>query len=280
LRRELEAVVRRRVRGNDAEDVVQAALADVLSAARVPESDEEFRRFVFAVTRNKVFDHFRKRVREVPEEEGLEPPAPEAPLSAQDLLRWAEQKLPDAEAEHTLEWMLREGDGEKLEHIARDVDLPAPRVRQRVSRLRRLLRERWAAELMLGLLGVGLLVPVAVHYYRLWQNRPPEIVELPRPEPLPTPEQRGRELRRSVFEQCERHEDVACLEGLDRAAALDPAGDSDARVVIARRAAARRLAPPAPPPTSSAPLRRPPRPASTESSLSTPMPTAAPGKQK
>src|SRR3954463_15749143 len=145
LRRELEAVVKRRVRGEDAHDVVQAALADVLAAARVPEDAEEFRRFVFAVTRNKVFDHFSRRVREVPEEAGHDPAASEEPLSARDMLRWAEGKLPDPEAEHTLQWMLREGDGEKLEQIARDANLPATRVRQRVSRLRRFLRERWAA---------------------------------------------------------------------------------------------------------------------------------------
>lgn len=284
LRREVEAVVRRRVRGNDAEDVVQAALADVLSAEQVPEDREEFRRYVFGVTRNKVYDHFRKRMREVPEEEGLDPPAPEAPLSAHDLLRWAEQKLPDAEAEHTLEWMLREGDGEKLEQIARDANVPAPRVRQRVSRLRRLLRERWAAELMLGLLGVGLLAPLAVHYYRHWQAQQ-EIVELPRPEPLPTPEQRGRELRKLALRRCERLEDRACLDELDRAATLDPSGDHASDVVNARRAATARLAPPPPsvPPSSSAPPpRRTPRPSSTESSLmlGTPMPSSAPDNQK
>src|SRR3954469_24100815 len=85
LRREIEAVVRRRVRGHDADDVVQAALADVLSAARVPEDSEEFRRFVFAVTRNKVFDHFRRRVRELPEEAGHEPTVSEEPLPARDI---------------------------------------------------------------------------------------------------------------------------------------------------------------------------------------------------
>src|SRR4051812_47793344 len=90
LRREVEAVVKRRLRGHDADDVVQAALADVLSAARVPEDDEEFRRFVFGVTRNKVFDHFRRRAREVPEEDVQEPAASDEPLSARDILRWAE----------------------------------------------------------------------------------------------------------------------------------------------------------------------------------------------
>ncbi|HEY3256180.1 MAG TPA: sigma-70 family RNA polymerase sigma factor [Polyangiaceae bacterium] len=263
LRREVEAVVKRRVRADDADDIVQAALADVLSAARVPEDAEEFRRFVFAVTRNKVFDHFRRRMREVPEEAGHEPAASEEPLSARDILRWAEGKLPDPEAEHTLHWMLREGDGEKLEQIARDANLPAPRVRKRVSRLRRFLRERWAAELMLGALGLALLTPLAVYYYRQWFP-PPGVVEQPpqlRPEQTLSPEARGRELRRLALEHCPQQAAQECLAGLDRARTLDPAGDSAAEVVNARRAAAARLAPPAPAvpsviPTSSAAPRR------------------------
>jgi RNA polymerase sigma factor (sigma-70 family) len=249
LRRAIEAAVRRRIQGDDAEDVVQAALADVLSAVRVPEDAEEFRRFVFAVTRNKVFDHFRRRVREVPEEEGQEPAAAEAPLSARDILRWAEGKLPDSESQHTLEWMLREGDGEKLEQIARDANLPAPRVRQRVSRLRRFLRERWAAEVLLAVLGLALLIPAAVYCYE--RLRQPEDVAkhdpLLRPEPLPTPDQQARELRRMALERCRNGEDAPCLEGLDRARALDPRGDARPEIVDARRAAAAHLAtPPSP----------------------------------
>ncbi|MET0792658.1 MAG: sigma-70 family RNA polymerase sigma factor [Polyangiaceae bacterium] len=264
LRRDIEAVVRRRVRGDDADDVVQAALADLLSAARVPEDREEFRRFVFAVARNKVFDHFRRRMREAPEEEAQEAPAAEEPLSARDILRWAEQKLPDAEAEHTLEWMLREGDGEKLEQIARDANLPAPRVRQRVSRLRRFLRERWAAELLLTGLGIALLAPVAQFYYRHWFP-PAEIAEhdpILRPEPPKSPEQQGREARREALRRCKRAEDQQCLEGLDRARALDPTGDAAAEVVNARRAAAARLTPP-------------PAPLPSSSSSVTPAPTAS-----
>jgi len=259
LRREIEAVVRRRVRGHDADDVVQAAFADVLSAARVPADAEEFRRFVFAVTRNKVFDHFRRRVREVPEEDFHEAAASEEPLSARDILRWAEGTLPDPEAEHTLQWMLREGDGEKLEQIARDANLPAPRVRQRVSRLRRFLRERWAAELMLATLALALLTPLAVHYYRRWFP-PLEVVEQPidwEREELPTPEVRGRALRRATLERCPRVEPKQCLDDLNRARELDPAGDSAAEVSNARRAAEARLPPP--PPTPSPSSTTPPR---------------------
>ena len=38
--------------------------------------------------------------------------------------------------------MLREGEGEKLETIAAEANVPAPRVRQRVSRLRRYYKAR------------------------------------------------------------------------------------------------------------------------------------------
>ena len=256
LRREVEAAVKRRVHSADADDVVQAALADILSAPRVPEDTEEFRRFVFAVARNKVFDHFRRRVREVPEEHAHEPAAPEPPLSARDILRWAEDRLPNSEDQHTLEWMLREGDGEKLEHIARDVNLPAPRVRQRVSRLRRFLRERWAAELMLGLLGLALITPAGVWYYR-HLHREDDLAEhnpVLRPEPPQTPEMQGRELRRVALLRCTELPAQDCINGLDRARALDPTGDSAPEVSSARSAAAARLAPAptaAPSPSSS-----------------------------
>lgn len=172
LRREVEAAVRRRVRGDEAEDVVQATLADVLSAPSVPEEPEEFRRYVFGVARNKVFDHFRRQKRQGQDLDAREPHAPEPPLSARDILRWAEGELPDSESQSTLEWMLREGDGEKLEHIARDARLPATRVRKRVSRLRKLLRERWAAELML--VGALLLLSGLGIWYWLGRARTPD----------------------------------------------------------------------------------------------------------
>ena len=184
LRREVEAAVRRRVRSDEAEDVVQATLADVLSASGVPEEPEEFRRFVFGVARNKVFDHFRRQKRQTPGLEESETAAPEPPLSARDILRWAEGELPDSEAQ-TLEWMLREGDGEKLEHIARDAQLPATRVRKRVSRLRKFLRERWAAELMLAGLA-ALLCGLGVLYWYAKGKNPDDVVKREPVRPLPS----------------------------------------------------------------------------------------------
>lgn len=184
LRREVEAAVRRRVRSDEAEDVVQATLADVLSASTVPEEPEEFRRFVFGVARNKVFDHFRRQKRQTDGLDDNEPTAPEPPLSARDILRWAEGELPDSEAQ-TLEWMLREGDGEKLEHIARDAKLPATRVRKRVSRLRKFLRDRWAAELMLAGLA-ALLCGLGVLYWYAKGRTTDDVVKREPVRPVPS----------------------------------------------------------------------------------------------
>ena len=184
LRREVEAAVRRRVRTDEAEDVVQATLADVLSASTVPDEPEEFRRFVFGVARNKVFDHFRRQKRQADGLDDNEPAAPEPPLSARDILRWAEGELPDSEAQ-TLEWMLREGDGEKLEHIARDAKLPATRVRKRVSRLRKFMRERWAAELMLAGLAALLCALGALYWYAKGRN-PDDVVKREPVRPAPS----------------------------------------------------------------------------------------------
>lgn len=184
LRREVEAAVRRRVRGDEAEDVVQATLADVLSARAVPEEPDEFRRFVFGVARNKVFDHFRRQKRQAAGLDEHEPAAPEPPLSARDILRWAEGELPDSEAQ-TLEWLLREGDGEKLEHIARDAQLPATRVRKRVSRLRKLFRDRWQAELMLAGLA-ALLCGLGVLYWYAKGKTPDDVVKREPLRPVPS----------------------------------------------------------------------------------------------
>jgi RNA polymerase sigma factor (sigma-70 family) len=185
LRADVEAAVRRRIRGDAADDVVQATWTDVLQASQVPSDAEEFRRFVFGVARNKVVDHFRQRARELASAEEVADSAEAgAPVSTRDLLRWAEGKLPDPESKDTLEWMLREGDGEKLEQIAREANLPAPRVRQRVSRLRRFLRRHWAAELLLG--GALLLLGA----YLFLRHREAELRALPEPRrefPKPVP---------------------------------------------------------------------------------------------
>jgi RNA polymerase sigma factor (sigma-70 family) len=160
FRRALMQMVRRRVPESDAEDIVQSALAEALASRSAPPEADALRRFVWGIARHRVADYYRRARREkldVPELAGAD-----APHSEEDMLRWAARELPATkDAQRTLEWMLREGEGEKLEAIAQSEDVPAPRVRQRVSRLRRHLKERWAIELA-ALAAIGVLVALLV----------------------------------------------------------------------------------------------------------------------
>ena len=132
------------------------------------------------ICRHKVVDWFRRMRREVPRDlEGDDAvPAESAPTSALDLMRWAQKELPAGkENEQTLEWMLREGEGEKLESIAAEANVPAPRVRQRVSRLRRYFKARWAAQTA----AVAALLLVSLAIFLALRGKKEEIA--PRPEP-------------------------------------------------------------------------------------------------
>lgn len=200
----LSHFVRARVPESDAQDIVQSTLTEALDAEQHPEEDEEIVRWVHGICRHKVIDWFRRARREIPRdlesgEDGPVAAAESVPQSAIDLLRWAKKELPAGEENaKTLEWMLREGAGEKLETIAAEANVPAPRVRQRVSRLRRYYKARWAAQAaaVAALLLIALAIALALRQ-KAQQIAPapgpsfaPEIVPPPppsAPEP-PAPE--------------------------------------------------------------------------------------------
>jgi len=196
----LSHFVRARVPESEVKDIVQATLTDALDAPRAPDDDEEINRWVHGICRHKVIDWFRRTRREVPrdlenEDDGPPPAAADsAPVSAMDLLRWAKKELPPGEDnEKTLEWMLREGAGEKLEAIAAEANLPAPRVRQRVSRLRRHYKMRWAAQAaaLAALLLIALAIAFALRRkYDVVAPAPGPSLEPPSPtqQELPPPE--------------------------------------------------------------------------------------------
>lgn len=230
LRTALIAMIRKRVPESEVEDIVQATLTEAIESPHAPKDSESLRRWIFGVAKNKVVDFHRRRGREsfdLPEV--AEDPAPHAEA---DLLRWAERNLPEGEEAHkTLGWMLREGDGEKLESIAASEKLPAPRVRQRVSRLRRHLKTSWAREVgLLAALGVVVAVALVVWF---------------RKEPIEkdNPVARGEEIRRGALVKCDAQQWDACVSGLDDAKKLDPAGDGRPEVQKAREAATKALAP-------------------------------------
>jgi len=241
LRRSLVEFVRRRVPASDVDDVVQTVLLDALAAAGRPADPVELRRWLLGVARHKVVDLHRRAHREPPAEiPDIEDSPP--PLEARGLVRWAElQAGPEGDAQRTLAWMAREGEGEKLEAIAADEKLPPARVRQRVSRMRRWMKERWAAELA----AVAVIATVALAAWWLLRRavEPPVAHDLPELGPTivpeaPAPLERARSLRADALRACDRSEWRPCLDGLDQARALDPTGDQDPAVGAARTSAA------------------------------------------
>jgi DNA-directed RNA polymerase specialized sigma24 family protein len=269
LRASLSAFVRARVPGTEVDDIVQSALAEALAAERAPDDDDEVVAWVHGIARHKVVDWFRRARREMPQDPRVAETiaaAETAPQSAHDLLRWAARELPNGD-EHarTFEWMLREGAGEKLESIAADEQVPAPRVRQRVSRLRRHYRARWAAVLATLVL-VAVAIGLATRKRTQEEIAPlpsPLIVPSVTPAPEPTLEERAAEMRHDALDKCAAGRWQDCLDGLDDAQRLDPAGDTTPEVRAQRRAAQRALTPTkawdskeSPLPTSSAPAPR------------------------
>lgn len=285
-RRALEDFVRRRVPAPDVDDVVQTVLCDALAAADRPRDPAELRRWLIGVARHKVADLHRRSAREeVAEIPELSAPPP--PIEERELARWAEEQAGSTrDAQKTLSWMAREGEGEKLESIAAEEQVPAARVRQRVSRMRRWMKERWLAELA----AVAALAVLALVLYRLFKKEPEEVAPRPEPAPVlpepPSPLDRARALRAEAFEACGREAWEDCLRKLDEAAGLDAAGDRAPEVTEARDRATRALTPapqqkddakskeaPSPMPTSTGELK-PPAPFPTATSVPPPKPQA------
>lgn len=249
LRRFLLDFVKRRVGPADADDIVQTVFVEALTAKNLPTDREEMRKYLLGIAKHKVVDAHRRTAREQvgdPPELPVSPP----PVEEEALVRWVERQAPPTEeAKKTLAWMAREGEGEKLESIAAEEKVPAARVRQRVSRMRRWMKERWLAELA----AVAALAVLGIVLWRVL--RKPDEVEAIRPDdsasPLPeSPLDRARSLRAEALRRCDEGDHSRCIEGLDEAMKLDPAGDS-APEVQAARAKARRALEPKVAPTSS-----------------------------
>lgn len=291
VRRLLEGFVRRRVPPGEVDDLVQTVLVDALEAPAPPGDEASLRRWVVGIARHKVADFHRRKGRAKSVELPDQLPGDEPPISAREWAAWAERHTEDdPDAQRTLDWMAREGGGEKLAHIAEDERLPATQVRQRVSRLRRRLKEQWRAELA----AVAILLTLAFVAWRLLREPAPQAITpepdvvappdhvgpAPLPEPPSAPE-RAAALRREALEACAEERWQPCLDQLDEARRLDPAGEAATEVQRARERANRGLAPAPDPsavetsepsksgpsktapsePSTSAPLKMPPAPA-------------------
>lgn len=166
VRRGLTALLRRRVPLQEVEDVAQTVLADALASPSIPTDPEELRRWLTGIARHKIADYHRQKARAAARMADVSEPAeavPVPPVAFEErevLHALLGEKRSRREAE-TMEWLVREHAGERLADIASENGVPAPVVRQRVSRLRRALRSRWTglfgvAAVLAGLSALGL----------------------------------------------------------------------------------------------------------------------------
>jgi len=233
LRQSLVRFASKKLPEGDAEDIVQDTLTDALAAAWVPEDPVELRKWVFGIARRKVADHIAglpRRHLPAREHDGIALPLGE--VDAIDLVRWARSEVGgNADDVRTLGWMVREGlFGDKLASIAMETGLPAARVRQRVSRLRRILRQRWAAQ-------VGGAIAVAVLALAWWGIAPSAPSDSPQPDDgvlAATPAHRATSLRQRAEASCREQNWAACESNLDEAKTLDPDGERSERVMQLR----------------------------------------------
>jgi RNA polymerase sigma-70 factor (ECF subfamily) len=171
LREALLRYARRRLPPGEVDDLVQNTLTDALAADSAPNDADDFQRWVHGIARHKIADMYRRRGRLPLLDAELDAKFNDPGPATGELAQWIEKELPKTDGAHaTLHWLLRESDGESLDEIARDAALPAPRVRQRVSRLRRHLHSRWLA---LGAAGLALLLSAAAVLHALRKPEPP-----------------------------------------------------------------------------------------------------------
>lgn len=258
FRAALVRALARRLPEGDAEDLVQSALAEAVAAGKENEDPVLLRRWVAAVARNKMIDHFRKRrellgnVGDAADENAKIADENAKVADDDDILRWAANEMPSGDgAEETLEWMLREADGESLESIAKESRLPATRVRKRVSRLREHFRRRWSLYVA-ALAALGIAAALGRQF--LFHPVRPEPIAKDVPSsfapkgPERTPQELAQDFRRRAFTECSAGAARACIDLLDEARALDPDGDDAKDVQQARAAAMDVLSPPLPRP--------------------------------
>ena len=127
-----------RVTGNaaDADDIVQEAFLRLFKAERLPDSDEELRRYVFRVAGNLVADRWRRRTRD----ERAALTAPDAAISAGrdlDVVRTFSELKP---RERALLW-LAYVEGDSHTDIAESLRLGRGSVKVLLSRARSRLRD-------------------------------------------------------------------------------------------------------------------------------------------
>ncbi len=155
LKRELLAMLRRRVPAAEVEDLLQNTLCEALAAAHAPSDPAEVARWVMGIARHKIADYHRRAKHREQVCDAVDSAVLHDPIEDKLLLAEILRSMQREPAAHrALGWVAREVAGERLHDIAAQEALSPEVVRQRVSRLKKRLRARWlCAAALLGVLG-------------------------------------------------------------------------------------------------------------------------------
>jgi hypothetical protein len=240
VKQALDRWIHGRVPAADAADMVQNVLEALLVHGNPPDTVDGLVGLGLTMLRHDLLDHrrHRKTVRRVEagplEDDQHERVAAAVPVEAWDGI---DVKRRAGVVRHLVgRGKITGGDVELLERaeregypaIAAELGITDTALRVRAHRKRAVLREGWARYVAYGISGITVLLIVA--YVR---NRPEPIghghiepdtsVALP----LPTPRERAAQLRALAHEACDHARWQECLDRLDEAQPLDPAGDAD-----------------------------------------------------
>jgi DNA-directed RNA polymerase specialized sigma24 family protein len=243
----IEAVLRRQgVAPPDVEDLRQVVLAQALETSTPPPDLDQCIGLVRKMARDVAIDHFRRRARRSkfdagPYENPDDRAAVEAPgeerLDVGRQIAWVQDRIEDGTISPRQAGMLASAaDGVPGIAIAREWGLTDQTVRNELSRARKTARLSWAA-----FIGSG--VVAAIVLYGL-VSRPPPAREVG--ADLPHRLQVAQQLRGRALQECRSERWADCLQDLDRAAQLDPAGDAAPEVQNARADVQRMLPEPTP----------------------------------
>jgi DNA-directed RNA polymerase specialized sigma24 family protein len=127
------------------------------------------------------------------------------------------------------------GEAEEVgqDETAEELGICQATLRSRLFRMRQIFRERLAELGMLTILVlVGAMLGTQVGGVAMWDGPKPDV-----PVHIVTPQERAAGLRHEGLDACEKKLWEECLERLDLAAKIDPAGDVEPEVQEARRRA-------------------------------------------
>jgi DNA-directed RNA polymerase specialized sigma24 family protein len=232
----------RGVRPQDLDDHVQQVLEEAWVSPALPLDDrEEARRYLCGMARFKAIDDAHRRAKSPDSLEWLpanDRIAPVVPFEERDLASTLAEKLA-AKYPRTFSWFVRsEVHDEQHAAITHGANLSPGYVRSEVAGIRRSGRE------MARTMGVAALTLVLLFIGVRALLRLGDPVPVAHPNLAPY---EADDLRLRATKECDAGEWKACADDLDKANALDAAGETDALRDLREKARQQLAKPPAPP---------------------------------